>query len=95
MRRAGIRLSHSGLVPRGRMPVVSLDDANSRARCGGALAARGEDRHAHSLEVKEVSCSIWEAPFDRRSLMKSAATMNNERRQLMEIWRAMLVLVEE
>ena len=64
MRRAGIRLSHSGLVPRGRMPVVSLDDANSGARCGVVLAARREDGHAHGLEVKEVSCSIWEAPFD-------------------------------
>ena len=54
MRRACIRPGHSGLVPRGRMPVVSLDDANGGARCGGVLTARREDGHAHGLEGKEA-----------------------------------------
>ena len=47
------------------MPVVSLDDANGGARCGGVLTARREDGHAHGLELKEASCLIQEAPFDR------------------------------
>ena len=71
MRRARIRPGHSGLVPRGRMPVVSLDDANGRARCGGVLTARREDGHAHVLELKEASCSIWEAPSEGRRECRS------------------------
>ena len=62
--------------------MVSLDDADGGARCGGVPTARREDGHAHGVELREASCSIWEAPFERRRGCRSGKSQGSLLRSL-------------
>ena len=47
IRRARIRPSDRGPLPRGWMPMMSLDNTDGWIRCGGVPTARRQDGHTH------------------------------------------------